>query len=126
MKMYKSVFKEDVLDEIDISSIDLTPLEQVVSKKLGTNIKFELIIEKGYARKYLRVKSQELLKYAGIFKNLLSTCYADTFDSDIGGDKKNVWWQTIGLSYKLTDGGRNGIKILTALYNFSTKKWDFK
>jgi len=33
MKKYKSVFKEDVLDEIDISSIDLTPLEQVVSKK---------------------------------------------------------------------------------------------
>jgi len=125
MKRYVSKFKEDnqLLDQI-ISTIDLTPLENEVKKRLGVSI--PLSISKISSRKeYLSVQSKDLTKLTGILKNIYSSFILKTFNSAIN-DKEPTWWMTLDFRFEYKSGGSNGTELLTSLYNYETKEWSFR
>lgn len=132
MKRYKKEFKENELhdlSELSIDEIDLTPLEKEVSKRVGVSINFDLRVNKA-RRDYLAVYSQELVDKTGIFKYVLESCKIKTFSSSVGSEgNEYVWWQTINYRFEYNRHGGmggNGCDLLTAWYNFTTKKWTFR
>jgi len=122
MKKYKSVFKEGVFDNIDVSSIDLTPLEKKLSKMLKTNITLTREYSKQNA---LRVRSQNLTDYTGLFENILTSCFVTTSSVNIN-ERKNELILILELYYTYIRSKSHSIEILKSYYNLETKKWTFE
>lgn len=73
------------------------------------------------------VISQELANQTGIFEEVMKSCKIKTFGSSINSQGSSfVWWQTVNYSFSYKSGGSNGCDLLTAWYNFTTKKWTFR
>jgi hypothetical protein len=127
MKRYKRKFNEvddQLLDQI-ITTIDLTPLENEVKKRIGTSVQFIISKQKGRTQDYLIVESKDLTKYTGIFKNIYKYCILKTFNSAIN-DKEPTWWMTLDFKFEYKSGGSNGTELLTSWYNYETKEWTFR
>lgn len=130
MEKYKKKYvKESEVNDLSmlpIDEIDLAPLEKEVSRRIGVSVKFKLRTEKR-RKEYLVVTSQELAHKTGIFEEVMKSCVMETFNSAVSTEESDyVWWQTINYSFSYKSGGSNGTDLLTAWYNFTTKKWTFR
>ena len=127
MKRYKRKFEEaddSILDQI-IATIDLSPLENEVKKRIGIGVAFSIEKQRGSRTNYLVVTSKDLTRYTGIFKNIYKYCVLKTFNSAIS-DKEPVWWQTLDFKFEYKSGGSNGTEFLTSWYNYETEEWTFR
>ena len=126
MERYKRKFEEDNDETVEqiASTIDLTPLENEVKKRIGVAVQLSIEVKKS-RKAYLSVKSNDLTKYTGIFKNVYDKCILETFNSSINTEEP-TWWMTFNFSFEYKSGGSNGTQLLTSWYNYETKKWDFK
>lgn len=119
--LVKSILKEEgESKKLDNASIDFTHLEQILSKMFkGANFK----IEYGPGDRKPKVTHGSLSNQIGIFKYAISEISVGFFN----------WWHTvdaiagsIDLFYRSHGGGTNGMEILRANYDPSTKKWKIK
>jgi hypothetical protein len=108
----------------DLGSVDLKPLEDKLKSILG--VKVDLTLSKRGTQRgdYVAVKSQDVRDGAGLFKNLMS----EVFVSGTGeySAKEGQIWLPIDVSWEFAHGGSNGHSVLTAWYEFATKKWMFR
>lgn len=108
----------------DLGGVDLKPLEDKLKSMLG--VKVDLTLSKrGTPRgDYVAVKSQDIRDGAGLFKNLMSA--VSVSGTGEYNAKEGQIWLPIDVSWEFTHGGSNGHSVLTAWYEFATKKWMFR
>lgn len=117
--LVRSILKEEgePSTKLDNSEIDFTNLEQILGKMFkGANFK----IEYGPSDRKPKVTHSSLSNQIGIFKYAISEISVGFFS----------WWHntnavagSVDLFYRSHSGGTNGMEIMRATYDPSTKNW---
>lgn len=120
-KMINSIISEEtklIKEEVDLKTVNWSPLFKEINKYLGTNLKFQIDSNEGGRRP--RIISPNFVGETGIFKNILEEITVDLFNF---GQTELGLWMTVSVNYSQRSGGSNGMKFLTAWYE--NGKWKF-
>ena len=112
-----------------LTEIDLDALEKKLSGLVEAPVKLVMSVVQGRTCERIRVVSQDLIDYAGIFKAAMKDVHITSFNSEFSEgtkDKGPYLWMTIQLSYEHLGGGSNGAQITTAWWRVNEKKWEFR
>jgi hypothetical protein len=108
----------------DLKQIDLSQLEEQISKMLGFPIKFAVQYRTPLptGKEYMMIKSQELKDVAGIMRPVYISLTVSNFGGGLSDDNTR-YWMPIAFEYDFKKGGSNGVTFCSAQYDFSTKAW---
>lgn len=113
----RDAISDDIKDEIGyLNTIDLTPLENYLSKLCKMPVKFE----KTLGEREIRLKSNNLIEQAGICKLMLKDLHMITtlcLNIDGKTGEQEVYVYPINFDYNHTNGGRNGYEALRVKYD---------
>ena len=122
-KINEEAAKQEITQEL-VDSIDIKPLEDTLSKMLGTNV---MPLDKSAKdNKYFIVDGKDLSAEAGVMSYAFPSIKIRGTGS-IGDDNGIAYlWLPIKVNWTVVSGGTNGTSILTSWYNMDTKEWTFK
>jgi len=127
-ELFENTKKLNEAEEVVFPEIDLKPLEEEITKRIGVVVTLTKEIKQGRTgTPYLVFESQELVDEAGVLSAGLETLHIVSF----GGGKvskeegNSVWWP-VHFSFSLKRGGSNSIDFMSAWYTLSSGKWTFR
>lgn len=110
-----------------MEELDITPIEKVLSKKLGVEIKLSKRIFERNNEIQMDLKSQDLKEYAGILSSQYNYLVIDTFGSCSFyiNDKNNQGFiiPSMHYSFEYVNGGSNGHELQKFWYDFRKNEW---
>lgn len=123
MKKYLSDYTNEEIESF-VESINFEELYQEIRNKVGDD---SLQFEMKYERNRIEIINTENLKdKCGIMAVAYNEVRLATFNTSIFVEEESgelAYWCTIHYEYEITNGGSNGITILTAHYK--NRKWNF-
>ena len=120
------VNEDDNADDSVLKEIDWKGLEDHLSDLLKVKITVETSIERGLFIEW--EAKEELVSHSGIFQLVLESVKVGSFSSSRVSEvrKNNQYWCTADIRFEIKDGGGNGVKLFTAWYDLTDKKWTFR
>ena len=118
-KILMSIENRNAKDDIDV--IDFNELERMVSRKIGTQVKFDIGINKNA----FTLTSQDIKDKAGILKDFYTSFTIENFGGGYTTDEKH-YWLPLAFSWEHGTGSSNGKMIGKYLWDFAKNKWIVK
>jgi hypothetical protein len=120
MKLAKLIVAERDIEE-DIKTMDFDQLADLVSKRVGVKVRFNV----GTRNNRLVLESQDLSSKTGI----QSDFYKEFKIANFGGNysyNEEWYWVPLNFSWTYKKGGSNGTSLGDYHWNFKKGKWEEK
>ena len=131
----KPGLEEDEAAELNLEDLQLgfdpTGLRDRIAGIIGGSVDLTITVEppkwgKGFQ---VVIKSENLASKAGIMTPVFEELYLISSGGRVAFDESKghaVAWVPVHYSWELKSGGGNGTELLTAWYDFASKKWTFR
>lgn len=113
---------------INLSEINIKPLEEALSNRFGVDIKLETEVKKGRNDvERFHFCSQDIKSMTGILESVYEYLHITDFGSEVcNGDNGQYLWMGINISFSYNKGGSNGTNIGNCWFYFETNEWRFE